>query len=221
MSQRHARKYEFGSEVPLDDIEPGTNLLVAGPSMGGVRRLALRLVTDGNDRGEGMLAVTTTKSGEKVRDECKRLCGSLDRSRFGIVDCVSQQQGSRRTPEYVETVSSPGDLTGIGIEFSGLYQRVHRNGNERVRAGLFSLSTLLMYAEFRTVSRFVHTLTGRISATDGLGVFLVDPTTHDERVVNTIAQLCDARIDVRESDGGGPELRVRGLPDQPNGWTTF
>lgn len=134
------------------------------------------------------------------------------------MDCVSKKQGREQTSERIETVSSPGDLTGIGIEFSGLYQNVHQETTERVRAGLFSLSTLLMYTEFQTVSRFVHTVAGRIAATDGLGVFLIDPATQDERVVNTITQLCDGRVDVRERGDGTREMRVRGLADQPREW---
>ncbi|UPV73451.1 hypothetical protein M0R89_12965 [Halorussus limi] len=221
MSERRARPYEFADDLPLGSIEPGTNLLVAGPAMGGARRLALRLVAEGNDRGEGMVLVSTDKASGKLLSECDGLCTDLGRSPLGVVDCVSRGSGSGRFADRVETVSSPGDLTGIGIEFSGLYQNIHRAGTERVRAGLYSVSTLLMYADFQTVSRFVHTVSGRIAATDGLGVFFIDPATQDQKVVSTVTQLCDARVDVRERDDGGSELRVRGLRDQPREWTPF
>lgn len=59
-----------------------------------------------------------------------------------------------------------------------------------------------------------------VSTTGGLGVFHIDPTTQDDRVVNTITQLCDGRIDVRTGDGGR-ELRVRGLADQSRAWRPF
>ncbi|WP_135828024.1 DUF7504 family protein [Halorussus halobius] len=220
MSQRARKPYRFGDDLPLHGVDPGTNLLVAGPAMSGAREVALRLVTDGNDLGEGMMFVTTNKTGEKLLAQCDHLCGGMSRSRFGIVDCVGNQHGRDGDDENIATVSSPSDLTGIGIEFSGLYGSVHRNGGERVRAGLYSLSTLLMYSEFRTVSRFVHTIGGRIDAADGLGVFLIDPATQDERVVSTIAQFCDARVDVRDEDGT-TELRVRGLDDHPREWVGF
>ncbi|WP_115865096.1 DUF7504 family protein [Halorussus litoreus] len=220
MSQRARRKYRFGDDLPIDGVDPGTNLLVAGPAMSGARRLAIRLVTDGNDRDEGMVFVTTNKSGERLLSQCDELCGGVNGSQYGVVDCVSRQQGRDQSDDHVALVSSPSDLTGIGIEFSGLYRDVHANGCERVRAGLYSLSTLLMYAEFRTISRFVHTIGGRIDAADGLGVFLIDPTTQDERVISTIAQFCDARVDVRDDDGAR-ELRVRGLDSQSREWNAF
>ena len=220
MSQYATKPYRFGDDLPLDVVQPGTNLLVAGPAMSGAREVALRLVTDGNDRGEGMVFVTTNKTGEKLLDQCDRLCDGLSRSRYGVVDCVGTQPERDSSDDRVATVSNPSDLTGIGIEFSGLYRTVHRDAGERVRAGLYSLSTLLMYAEFRTVSRFVHTLGGRIGSTGGLGVFLIDPATQDERVISTIAQFCDARVDVRQADGA-TELRVRGLDDHSQEWATL
>ncbi|NHN58247.1 MULTISPECIES: hypothetical protein [Halorussus] len=221
MSQHRAARYEFAPDLPLEGVDPGTTLLVAGPTMSGARRLALRLVTDGNDRGEGMILLTTNKGSETLLGECDDLCTGLANAPFGVVDCVSKQQGNPVPSDRVETVSSPGDLTGVGIEFSGWCRRLREAGTERVRTGLYSLSTLLMYTDFQTVSRFVHTLGGRISATDGLGVFLIDPATQDDRVVSTMTQFCDARVDVREGDDGNRRLRVRGLSDQPGGWTSY
>lgn len=219
MSQRHDRAYEF-PDLPVGAIDPGTTVLVAGPSMGNARTLALRLLSAGERPEEGSLVITTNKSGEKLLRDCERTWGALDSSRLGIVDCVGDHQRRDGVSNCVETVSSPSDLTGIGIEFSGLYQDLHRKGVGRVRAGLDSVSTLSMYTDLRTMSRFIHTVGGRISATDGLGVFFTDPTTQDDRVVNTITQLCDGRIDVRERDGTS-ELRIRGLSDQSTKWVAL
>lgn len=218
MSQQQARRYGFGDDLPVAPIEPGTNILVAGATMAGARELALRLVAEGNADGDATLLVSTNRRGEKLVGECDRLCPGLDRSRFGVLDCAKDRGGDRGP--RVESVSSPGDLTGLGIEFSGLYEALHRESDARIRAGIYSISTLLMYSDLRTVSRFVHTLGGRIASTDGLGVFLIDSTAQDQRVVNTITQFCDGRIDVRES-ADGSELRVRGLDGQPSTWVGF
>jgi GAF domain-containing protein len=180
--------------------------------------LAIRLVTRGNDAAEGMSMVSTNRHCEKLLGDCDRLCPDLDRSRFGLIDCLSDPYGAKDLPVRMGTVSNPSDLTGIGIEFSGLYESLYQEAADRIRAGLYSISTLLMYSELQTVSRFVHSLGGRIAVTDGLGVFLTNSTTQDERVVDTITQLCDGRIDVREAEGTS-ELRVRGLGDQPETWT--
>jgi hypothetical protein len=117
-------------------------------------------------------------------------------------------------------VSGPSDLTGIGMRFSDVQVEFGRTGHERVRTGLLSVSTLLSFSDLRTVSRFVHTLVGRIDSVDGLGVLFIDPGSHDERAIRTLAQFCAGRIEVREGDDG-PELRARGLADQSREWEPF
>jgi hypothetical protein len=47
----------------------------------------------------------------------------------------------------------------------------------------------------------------------------VDPTNHDEQSVNTIAQFCSGRMDVRENDGS--ELRIGGIPGHDRTWQAF
>jgi hypothetical protein len=142
----------------------------------------------------------------------------LSRERTAIIDCVGD--GTVDLPAVVESVSGPGDLTGIGIAYSNAAREFEGGGVERVRTGVVSVSTLLSFSDLQTVSRFVHTLVGRIEAVGGIGVLMIDPVTHDDRAVRTIAQFCDGRVDVREGETGG-ELRVRGIADQPQGWVGF
>ncbi|MFB6120495.1 MAG: hypothetical protein ABEJ68_05195 [Halobacteriaceae archaeon] len=210
-----------GEALPLAPIDPGTTLFVAGPSLSRADDLARALVLAG-DGEEGSLFVSTNQPAGKLLDECERLVPGFDPARTGVVDCTGQESADE-TRARVETVSTPGDLTGIGIEFSMLYETLHAEGVEHVRAGVLTVSTLLMYADLRAVFRFMHTLSSRISTTDGVGVFVIDPDTHDEQTVNTLNQVCDGRVEVQETDAAGAdgELRVRGLDDQPREWTEF
>jgi hypothetical protein len=114
-------------------------------------------------------------------------------------------------------VSAPGDLTGIGIAFSSLYEQLYDGGVERVRTGLYTLAPLLMFVdEVQPLYRFLHTVTGRIRSAGGLGVAAMDPQTEDETTVRTLLQPFDGEIQLREADGH--EMRIRGLDDQPDGW---
>jgi hypothetical protein len=72
--------------------------------------------------------------------------------------------------------------------------------------------------ELQPVYRFLHTVTGRVRSADGVAACVVDPSARDERTVSSIAQTFDGRVDVRRTDDGKHQLRVRGLPDQPEGW---
>jgi hypothetical protein len=123
--------------------------------------------------------------------------------------------------ENIRSVRSPSDLTGIGIEYSSLYEGLFGEGIQRVRTGLFSISTLLVYAdEMQPVYRFLHTLTGRVRTADGFGVCVIDPSSVDDRTLSSITQTFDGRVDLREVDGG-KQLRVRGLAGQSSDWRSL
>lgn len=202
--------------VPLSGIRPGSTVLVSGPTHGGARALALRMLAGNAD--EGAIIITTNQRSSRIVEDCERVGIEVAADRTAILDCVGDDP--QNVPARVLPVSSPSDLTGIGMRFSQVYNEFETAGLSRVRTGLYSVSTLLTFSDLRTVSRFVHTLTGRIDSVDGLGVLLVDPSNHDDRVVGTLSQFCSGRIDVRE-EGGRSELRTRGLADQPREWTVF
>lgn len=214
MSQDTRSHYEFGT-LPIAPVQPGTSLLVAGPALAGTRELALRMLRTVR-QDEGVLFIGADESGTTLLEEYTTQGGTFDRGRMAAIECDAPSGES--DDQNIRTVGSPGDLTGIGIEYSSLYEGLHREGVERVRTGLFTVSTLLMYAEeIQPVYRFLHTLTGRIQSADGVGVCVVDPTTQDDQTLNSITQTFDGRIDLRETDDG-KQIRVRGLPDQASDW---
>jgi len=142
----------------------------------------------------------------------------------GIIDCSGQDIGRADLAATVEYVSTQSDLTGIGMNFSALHESLYSGvPGERVRTGLFGLSSLSMYVDLRKLFQFAQSLSSRIDSADGLGVFAIDPTTHDERTVNTPGRVADAKIEVPEPevDDADGELRVRGLRDHPTGWRPF
>ncbi|MXR50913.1 hypothetical protein GRX03_04730 [Halovenus sp. WSH3] len=215
--------YEFG-ELPIDPIEPGTSVFVAGPALSPAEDLARSMVAHGTSSGEGALFISTNMTCKTLLQSCERSDPGVDATRMGIIDCSGQDIGNAQLDAEVKYVSTQSDLTGIGMKFSALYESLYpavRDG--RVRTGLISLSSLSMYVDMRALFQFVQTLSGRIDSADGLGVFAIDPTTHDTKTVNTLSQAADGRIEVREPEEGDDEgeLRVRGLPNQPNGWQSF
>ena len=209
---RHGTRYEF-PDLPLNSVDAGTNVLLTGPTLGGTRELLLRLLL-GED---GVVIITADTSARKVLSAFEAAGGRVDRERVRVVSCTQERDDD--LGDFVVSVGSPGDLTGIGIEYSGQYEQVYARGYDTVRTGIYTLTPLLVYSEeIRPVFRFVNTVTSRIRTADGLGVCAIDPSAHDEQVVNSIAQPFDARVDVREVDGS-IELRVQGLSDQPREWT--
>ena len=207
--------YSF-ERLPLEPIEQGTTVIVAGSPHAGARDLALRMLAGNSD--EGAIVITTNLRSKRIAEDCRRAGLNLTENNTAILDCVGGED--QDVPARVLSVSGPSDLTGIGMRYSDVYRQFKQTDLHRVRTGLVSMSTLLSFGDLRTVSRFVHTLVGRIDSVDGLGVLLIDPAIHDEQTLSTLAQFCRGRIDVREEENG-PEFRARGLPGQSRTWTSF
>lgn len=208
---RGDRRYQFGAEVPVGAVPAGTSLLLEGAGMDGVGDLLDRMLTAGRTPGEGAVLVSTDGSvgstGRRFRDAAN----------VGLVCCGGGSKGDAADGIVASSVGSPGDLTGIGIQFSKVADAVSVDG-AGLRVGVDSLSTLLMYVEDpRSVFRFVHAFTGRIAAMDALGLFVLDPGVHDDRTTAMIRGPFDGRIQVRTGERG-PELRVPGRTGGPDGW---
>lgn len=213
-----SQMYSVGRSLPVERLGSGTFLL-SGPAMSGKYELLLDLLTEGFEHGEGGLAITANQGAASIVEDIEARYGSVP-DRLRVVDCVSENQGttSGGSNDRITYVSSPADLTGIGIRFSEQLGQFTETEIDRIRVGFYSLSTLLMYTELETVFRFVHVISGRIDSVDALGVFALDPTTHEDNTVSTLKQLFDGMIEVRETEGER-QVRLVNVPDAPEGWT--
>jgi hypothetical protein len=177
-------------------FQPGSNLLISGASTDS--ESALLDALGEAPAGETTVVITTNRPADWVvsgiRDRGREPKGNL-----GVVDATGQN-----SPDYdgvlVARPSSPGDLTGISLAFAKLVQRFEQAGaGDRLRVGVASVSTLLMYSEVRTVFRFLHVFTSRIQSADLFGLFALDPGMHDDQTVNTVRAIFDA--EARVDDG--------------------
>ena len=219
LSSRRVRTdaYDLGEVVPIEgfaSVDPGTNVLISGGRMLGKERLALELLAAGSE--EEAIAVTPDTAGGRLRDIFESVAGGLDRLR--VVDCTgASSKGSFDDTDDMKYVASPGDLTGIGM---GIV-KCTRDMDESVdglRLGVLSLSTLLRYSDPDRVFNFLHTVTGRVSAADYLGIATLDPDAHDPQDVNTLSSQFDIVVELREADDVGREARVVGHHESPRTW---
>lgn len=225
MSRAPDADYELPDHLPIEPIAPGSTVLVAGPAFSHAEDIARSMVASATDYDERALFISTSQTCEKFLAACRQSHPSLDDSRVAVIDCSGQEIGQSSLDTQVKYVSTQSDLTGIGMKFSALYQSLYADAADgRVRTGLVSLSSLSMYVDLRQLFQFAQTLSGRIDSADGVGVFSLDPTTHDTKTLNTLSQVADGRIEIREPTDGveaDGELRIQGLRGQPEGWQPF
>ncbi len=188
--------YDLGSDFGDATVDPGTNILIAGPPLTGKRQLAMRALERGSTEGEGSIIVTTRDNSKRVQEDFRSILSDPETANLGIVDCVTKHQGqSVRDSDIVKYASSPVDMTGIGIKFSEFVEEFYRNRNvKKNRVMLDSLSTLLLYSNLQTVFRFMHVFTSRIENADAIGIHVIESTAHDEETMNTLKQLYDGVV---------------------------
>ena len=205
----------------LESVRPGSSILISGPAMTGKDALAYDILADGARQQQGAVIVSTGDRSENVIADFRERAGT-DAIRLGVVDCVSDNGDNTAVADgvYVHNVSSPGDLTGIGIGITKAIEGLHESGADRGRLALSSLSTMLTYTDRKTVFKFCHVLSSRLDAAEYLGLFTIDSAAHDEQTLQVIKQAFDGMIEVREHDGTR-EARTVGLGGSPSEWTEF
>ena len=188
------------------EVDPGTNILLTGPPLSGKRSIMMDILAAWTDRDEGAIVVTTKDGADRVlRDYEERT--PYEGKPVAVVDCVTRQQGGEtRESDRIKYASSPVDMTGIGIKLSAFLQAFGDRGIDQNRVMVHSLSTLLMYSDLQTVFRFLHVFTGRVQSVDGLGLYSIDSTAHDDQAMNTLKQLFDGIVTVPED--GEPDIRL-------------
>lgn len=213
--------YELGDAVPaplVDTVDPGTNILVSGPAMSGKRELMFDVLGHGADLGDGSVIVTANDGGSQVYEQFRDLID--DDAYVRIVDSVGSD-GGEEDEDVIRSCGSPGDLTGIGIEFSQLSKETESRGIDQVRVAFDSLTPVLMYVELERLFRFLHVFTRQIQSKGWIGLFSIDPDSHDTQAINTLNQLFDGVIQLRVPDDGPREIRSRGFGQSPSEWVTY
>jgi KaiC/GvpD/RAD55 family RecA-like ATPase len=201
--------YDLGPSLDDRQVEEGTNLLLTGAPLVGKSDIGFDVLEHGLRAGDGAIVVSTRDGAGRVLEERSTL---FDHDGpVGVIDCVSRSQGAPTTDDdRIRYVSSPEDMTGIGIEFSELLEGFYADGG-RTRVLFHSLTPLLLYSDVQTVFRFLHVFCNRVSAAEGLGLYVLQPDAHDERTLNTLRQLFDGVVTVEE--GGETDVRLTATAD--------
>jgi KaiC/GvpD/RAD55 family RecA-like ATPase len=220
MAEGDARtdRYPLSDTLPVDvdGLDPGVNVLVSGPPMSGKRELVFDLLAPEGIPADPIVVMTTDDPASRIRMQFDERDVRFEPSSFRIVDATGAP-GDSDPP--IHRVSSPADLTGMGVAFTQAVDGMATP--DRLRLGFVSISTLLQYVDAERAFSFLHVLSRRTSAAGYLGVYSIDPTTHEDRFVNVVTSIFDAAIEIREDDDGARELRVRGLSDVAPEWTPF
>jgi len=207
-------------------FEAGTNILILAPPMSYADQLAYALTKP--ITGEYAITLSTNERAAEVVDFFK-VAGS-DKRFIGVIDAITKSS----TPSIVDTprlmfVSSPTDLTGIGIKFSNMIEAIFEGDFSDGEAGLFpppirfcvnSVSTLLMYRKLEVLYQFLHVLTAKLKKIEGVGIYILNSESFDDKTLSLIKQLMNCVIEIKiEPDGS--YMRIMGIRGINPVWQKF
>lgn len=202
--------------LPFEPPAEGSALLVRGGPMTGKYALALRTLATGD---RAILLSTGAQAAHVFED----FAAYGDPERLAVVDGATRPQGGTADHEAhedrVRYVSSPENLTALGVKFTDLAESFATEG-ERTVVGLHSLSELLVYWDTQRVYQFLRVLVGQSREFGWPVVAVLDDVAADDQAVHALLEPFDRVVDTREGDEG-PEFRLRGGDDPDPTWTAF
>ncbi|MCU0631630.1 MAG: hypothetical protein MUC66_01480 [Methanolinea sp.] len=223
--------YTYKTGISLIDevkggIPPGSNILILAPSMSSGEQLGYALTRP--LPGEYALILSTVMRSVDLMDYFSS--EQFNRDLIGVIDSVTKLS----TPDVndntqIKFVSSPSDLTGIGIKFSALIESMFNGEFPSADQALFpppirfyidSLTTLLMYRKLEVLYQFLHVLTSKLKKMEAIGIYILNNESFDERTLSLMKQLMNVVIEVK-TEQHGDFLRIRGVTGVSQEWVPF
>jgi len=205
----------------LDDaiggIKRGSNIMLIGPHMSGKDAILHQIMYHGAVKNENTIIILTTgKSANHILERFKENNITLPLSKIAIVDCVTRKSGIPEIDnENITFVTSPLDLTSIGVRISQFFEKFFDEKNiMNIQLHVDSISTILMYSNIQTVFKFLHVFTGRIKAIGGMGIYVIEKGMHEEQKIGILKHLFDGMIDI-ESENEKNFIRAVGFSSKP------
>ncbi len=181
-----------------DELEGASTVLLAEPAVGVDRDVCSTLLAD--RAASSVLFVSYTRRPDECAEQLAGTGASVQN--VGVITVGDAAGTTDRADVESESVSTPSDLTGLGIE-------IGRYLSEFAAPVVCfdSLTSMLQYVDFETAYEFLHTILGQIHAAGAQAHFHVDPDAHEESTVVAITSLFDASVSV----GGQTQVRTRDL----------
>jgi hypothetical protein len=192
-----------------DTFRSASNVMLLTPSIDTVgARVCGELLSVQRSSEEDVLAVIIDDTPDEWLDKWEQSVGPERPAKTSFVS-VDEQTRSVAAGAPVDsalpgdmrihTVSSPSDLTGIGMRISDQLSDWDADGNRTI-VDFDSLTALLESNGQESVFNFMHVLSGRITTADALAHYHMDPAAHDDQEINTFKSVMDVVVEV-EADG--------------------
>lgn len=175
-------------EALKDKTEPGISLVLTNAKKYNEANVTLTEYMV-NTKGIPGVYVTLNKPYRTMK---KNLEGKVDLRMLIFIDAITKSTGGKINKDdeclYLDTMQNLTDL-GVAID-----QAIRAIPSEDKFLLFDSLSTLLIYSQVGSVSKFIHFLTGKIRALGVNGVLLSLVHGEEDEFLSQLSMFCDQTI---------------------------
>lgn len=183
-------------------MSPGTFCIVTGTVLSGRVLLGQELFYRGLEANEASLYITTNNFTEDIiqilAEKGWFVTPYMDKYMF--IDTFSAQADpSLRDTENIKYIHAVADFPKISNAIVSSMTQFCTKGLQQ-RLVFDSVDTLLMYISPVGVYRFLSYLRAKIKVFKAIGIFMLEPSLHDEKAMRAIMQLGDAHLELDEKN---------------------
>lgn len=126
---------------------------------------------------------------------------NIDVNTRSATSVADDESGEIPTELRIDHVSSPTDLTGLGIKITNQLDTWDTEVPSRQIVACFhSVTTLLQYIDLRRSFKFLNILTTRFTNADAIAHYHMDLSAHDEQTISQLSHLFDAILEYENQE---------------------
>jgi len=189
----------------IGGLRRGDIVLVLGPPLGGKKIFSRSFIAEGLREGESCILCCTNSTAEQEHEALKSLLEEdvdklLEEGFLAYIDMFSGTIGlSLEERPYLRRIPSVVDLASFNVALREILSSMNRK-ERKIRLVFDSISTILIYNPFQTVSRFLHILFGRLKSSKVTSLFLLEEEAHEKSMVATIIGICDGVLRIKSEN---------------------
>ena len=201
-------------------FEVKKSILLRGPPGSGKTESAMDLAAQWLRKGEKILFVSVSMSGEEILEHIVR-AGIRQQDLEGrllIVDCY-QTQTTQSRDKLIISINGLSHLESITLAISTAVDAL----GSPVRVVMDGLSTLFLHNAPQTMAKFVQVLSTRSKNEFGFLLFTVVDGMHENVTMNTLMSLVDGVVEIEFNEQLLRFLRVRYIKGAKTdqGWFSY
>ena len=183
----------MAAKLDFKSLENAELLLVVAPS-DSTQQVTLDILKYFvNTKNNFCVYVTVAKPYNTIMNILNK--NGIKTERIFFIDCVTSLSTSSSVMRAGNCVfCQPQALTNISIALTNAIESLPKDNDKLLI--LDTLSTLMLYNETGTVTRFAHVLTGKLRASGVKSVILTLEEETDKKIIAQLGQFCDKTINI-------------------------